>query len=156
MSAPVRLDVPTRLASDDAIPWAEVGGGFAMKLFRRGAVDGVYSMLNRFQPGFRAPKHRHLGEVHGYTLSGRWFYEEYDWVAGPGDYIYEPAGSVHTLVVPADNPAATVVFFTVAQGLELMDGDGQVFLVQDAAGMEALYRASLEQQGLAYPEAVLP
>jgi quercetin dioxygenase-like cupin family protein len=150
------VDLPTRLASDEAIPWAEVGGGFAMKLFRRGHADGVYSMLNRFDPGFRAPRHRHLGEVHGYTLSGRWFYEEYDWVAGAGDYIYEPAGSVHTLVVPADNPGPTVVFFTVAQGLELMDDAGSVFLVQDAAGMELLYRVSLEKQGLGYPASVLP
>ena len=146
----------TRLATDDAIPWAEVGGGFAMKLFRRGAKDGVYSMLNRFAPGFRAPRHRHLGEVHGYTLAGRWLYEEYDWVAGPGDYIYEPAGSVHTLVVPADNPAPTVVFFTVAQGLELMDDAGNVFMVQDAPGMEQLYRVSLEREGVAYPAGVLP
>jgi 2,4'-dihydroxyacetophenone dioxygenase len=146
----------TRLATDDSIPWGEVGGGFAMKLFRRGQADGVYSMLNRFDPGFRAPKHRHLGEVHGYTLSGRWFYEEYDWVATAGDYIYEPADSVHTLKVPDDNPGPTIVFFTVAQGLELMDDAGNVFMVQDAPGMEMLYRVSLEKQGIAYPATVLP
>jgi hypothetical protein len=113
-------------------------------------------MLNRFAPGFRAPKHRHLGEVHGYTLQGRWFYEEYDWVATAGDYIYEPADSVHTLKVPEDNPGPTIVFFTVAQGLELMDDAGNVFMVQDAPGMELLYRVSLEKQGLAYPATVLP
>ena len=146
----------TRLATDDSIPWGEVGGGFAMKLFRRGQADGVYSMLNRFAPGFRAPKHRHLGEVHGYTLQGRWFYEEYDWVATAGDYIYEPADSVHTLKVPEDNPGPNIVFFTVAQGLELMDDAGNVFMVQDAPGMELLYRVSLEKQGLAYPATVLP
>jgi quercetin dioxygenase-like cupin family protein len=156
MSASPRVDVPTRLAAADALPWAEVGGGFAMKLFRRGHADGVYSMLNRFAPGFRAPKHRHLGEVHGYTLEGRWHYEEYDWEAGPGDYIYEPAGSIHTLVVPADNPGPTVVFFTVALGLELFDDQGNMFMVQDAPGMELLYRVSLEKQGLAYPDSVLP
>jgi len=156
MSAAPRTDVPARLACDESIPWAEVGGGFAMKLFRRGQADGVYSMLNRFEPGFRAPKHRHLGEVHGYTLAGRWYYEEYEWVAGAGDYIYEPAGSVHTLVVPADNREPTLVFFTVALGLELVDDAGNVFLVQDAAGMELLYRVSLEKQGLAYPVGVLP
>ena len=156
MAAEPRVDVPTRLAEDASIPWGEVGGGFALKLFRRGKDDGVYSMLNRFDPGFRAPKHRHLGEVHGYTLQGRWLYEEYDWVAGAGDYIYEPAGSVHTLVVPAENPGPTLVFFTVAQGLELFDGDGKVFMVQDGAGMELLYRHALAQQGIAYPAGVLP
>ncbi len=156
MSAAPRIDVPTRLADDASIPWGEVGGGFALKLFRRGKDDGVYSMLNRFAPGFRAPRHRHLGEVHGYTLSGRWLYEEYDWVAGPGDYIYEPAGSIHTLVVPEDNPGPTLVFFTVFQGLELFDPDGNMFMVQDGAGMELLYRHALSQQGIAYPASVLP
>lgn len=156
MSAEPRIDVPTRLADDASIPWGEVGGGFALKLFRRGKDDGVYSMLNRFAPGFRAPRHRHLGEVHGYTLAGRWRYEEYDWVAGPGDYIYEPAGSIHTLVVPEDNPGPTVVFFTVAQGLELFDPEGHMFMVQDGAGMELLYRHALAQQGLEYPVHVLP
>jgi hypothetical protein len=59
-------------------------------------------------------------------------------------------------VVPADNREPTLVFFTVALGLELMDDAGKVFLVQDAPGMELLYRVSLEKQGVAYPAGVLP
>jgi len=154
MSAATRR-LATRLADDASLPWGEVGGGFALKLFRRGQDDGVYSMLNRFEPGFRAPTHRHLGDVHAYTLEGRWRYEEYDWVAGPGDYVFEPAGSTHTLVVPAENAGPTLVFFTVAQGLELYDAEGRVFMVQDGAGMEQLYRDALARQGVPFPAGVL-
>ena len=45
-------------------------------------ADDVYTIMNRFAPGFQAPKHLHLGEVHGFTLEGRWGYREYDWLAG--------------------------------------------------------------------------
>ena len=37
-----------------------------------------------------------------------------------------------------------------------MDDAGNVFMVQDAPGMELLYRVSLERQGMKYPETVLP
>jgi hypothetical protein len=37
-----------------------------------------------------------------------------------------------------------------------LKNQGRVFLVQDAAGMEQLYRGGLERQGVAYPTGVLP
>ena len=148
-------EVASSLVVQDDIPWAELGPGVEMKMLRRGMSDRVYTMMNRFAPGFVAPTHLHLGDVHAYTIAGRWHYREYDWVAGAGDYIYEPAGSVHTLVVPEDNTEPTVAIFTIAEGIELYDDDGEVFMTQNGETLDALYRAALECAGVPYPSAVL-
>jgi anti-sigma factor ChrR (cupin superfamily) len=154
---PIQIDA-TRLVRNAEIPWIWLGdrsSGVEMKLLRIGKEDGVYTMINRFQPGFQAPKHLHLGEVHALTLTGRWHYLEYDWVCESGDYVYEPPDTIHTLKVPEDNPEPVVVFFTVAKGMDLYDEAGQVFMTQDNAGMEALYRAGLETAGIPWPECIL-
>jgi quercetin dioxygenase-like cupin family protein len=38
--------------------------------------------------------------VHAFTLRGEWHYLEHDWIAKTGDYVFEPPGETHTLVVP--------------------------------------------------------
>ena len=149
-------EMSTSLVPHDHLPWAEIGPGVELKMLRRGDADGVYTMLNRFEPGFIAPKHLHLGDVHAYTIQGRWHYQEYDWVAGPGDYVFEPSGSIHTLVINEDNTEPTIALFTIANGIEVYDDNGDLLMLQDGPGMDALYRVGLEAQGLSYPEAVLP
>ena len=37
-------------------------------------------------------RHDHPHQVFGYTISGRWDYLEHEWVATPGDFIYESPG----------------------------------------------------------------
>lgn len=149
----------TRVVPGADVPWVWMGGPESkveMKLLKCGREDGVCSFLNRFHPGFLAPRHLHLGEVHAYTLQGSWHYLEYDWVSGAGDYVYEPPQTTHTLKVPDDGIEPTIVFFTVAKGMDLYDGDGNVFMTQDAAGMEAIYRAGVEALGVEFPKSILP
>jgi hypothetical protein len=40
--------------------------------------------------------------------------------------------------------------------MDLYDGEGNVFMRQDAAGMEAIYRAGLAEQGLDFPKSIVP
>ena len=150
------VETPTSLVPHEHLPWAEIGPGVEMKMLRRGQADGVYTMLNRFEPGFVAPTHLHLGDVHAYTIQGRWHYREYDWVAAAGDYVFEPSGSVHTLIIPEDNTEPTIALFTIANGIEIYDDNGDILMTQDGPGMDAFYRVGLEGKGLAYPDAVLP
>jgi anti-sigma factor ChrR (cupin superfamily) len=146
----------TRVVPGESIPWAELAPGIEIKMLRAGAADDRYVFMNRFAPGFTAPKHLHLGDVHGYTFQGRWHYFEYDWHAKAGDYIFEPAGTIHTLHVPEDNTGPTIVLFVVDKGLDLYDGEGRVFMTQDAKTIDALYRAALAAKGIEYPKQVLP
>lgn len=71
--------------------------------------------------------HRHRGPVQALTLEGSWRYEEYDWVARPGDFVRESPGRTHTLV--SDNGA--LIFFHVHGVLEFLDNEGNTTLVMD-------------------------
>jgi hypothetical protein len=46
---------------------------------------------------------------------------EHDWVAGPGTFIYEPAGEAHTLVIAEDSPEPALILFLVEGGLIFLD-----------------------------------
>ena len=149
----------TKLALDEEIPWASMGpdpkGGVDIKIFRVDSVNNRIAFLNRFQPGFIATKHRHVGEVHAYTLQGAWHYFEYDWISGPGDYVYEEPGTIHTLEALPSNTEPTVVFFVVEGGLDVYDDDNNLLLRVTIPMFEEMYRQGLETLGLAYPEGIL-
>ena len=64
--------------------------------------QGYWVNLLRVKKSGILSRHRHPNPVHGYVIKGRWEYLEHDWVAHAGDYVYEPPGETHTLVVPDD------------------------------------------------------
>ena len=59
----------------------------------------------------------------GYTTSGAWKYKEYDYVNRAGSFLYEPAGSVHTLQCIEDD---TRVWFQMYGANLNLDDDGNV------------------------------
>lgn len=77
------------------------------------AADGA-GMVNR---------HYHPHPVYAYTISGRWGYLEHDWVAGPGDVLFETPGTAHTLVA-YESDAPMRVFFVVQGPLLWVDDTG--------------------------------
>jgi hypothetical protein len=148
-------DVDTTVCHTDELPWAELAPGIEMKVLRTGAGTDRYTLMNRFAPGTVLPKHYHHGEVHAWTIEGTWGYLEYDWSASAGDYIYEPAGSVHTLAVPADATGPATIQFVIEKGLDFLDDDGNAFHVEDAETITALYVDTLAANGIERP-AILP
>ena len=110
-----------------------------MKVLRTGVGTDRYTLMNRSRPGTVLPKHYHHGEVHAWTIEGTWGYLEYDWSATAGDYIYEPAGSIHTLAVPEDSAVPAVVQFVIEKGLDFLDDDGNAFHVENAETITQLY-----------------
>lgn len=136
---------------DEEIPWVCVGEGIELKVMRVVEEQGIWVIRNRFAPGVSVMTHRHTGEVHGFTLAGCWRYAEYGIDYPAGTYIHEPANSVHTLTVNADNPGPTDVLF-VMQGSNLNLGpDGEIVRVDDGPTTLAVYLAVCEQQGLGRP-----
>jgi quercetin dioxygenase-like cupin family protein len=101
-----------------------------------------------FQAGFEVPTHRHTGPVWGYTVSGAWKYKEYEYVNRAGSFLYEPAGSVHTLT--CIEPDTLVWFHMYGANLNL-DADGNVESVTDGAGTLAAYYMLCEAEGLPRP-----
>ena len=116
---------------------------------------GLWVVRTRIVPDITIPKHRHTGEVFAVTFSGSWRYLEYPEVNTAGSYLFEPAGSVHTLTVPEDNTEPTDVFFAIWGANLNLDADGNVESVIDAGIVLQGYYLMCEAAGLPKPPVVL-
>jgi 2,4'-dihydroxyacetophenone dioxygenase len=135
----------------DDLPFVDIGDGNQLKVLQVRAREGLWIVENVFQPGFEVPTHRHTGPVWGYTKSGAWKYKEYDYVNRAGSFLYEPAGSVHTLTcIEAD----TRVWFHMYGANLNLDADGNIESVTDGAGTLAAYYLLCEAQGLPRPNVI--
>ena len=136
----------------DELPFVDIGDGNKLKVLLVDEGEGLWIVENIFQADFAVQKHRHSGPVFGYTTSGSWKYAEYDDVNTAGSFLYEPAGSVHTLTVQENN---TQVWFQM-YGVNLnLAADGSVESVSDGAGTLAAYYAMCEMQGLPRPNVIV-
>lgn len=136
---------------EDEIPWVDTGTGVELKLVQADIEAGLWIVRNRFVPGVVVQKHKHTGQVYGYTLTGAWKYAEYDYTNRAGSFLYEPAGSEHTLTVPDDNTELTDVWFQIYGSNLNLDADGNVESITDAEGIYGAYMAMCEAQGLPRP-----
>ena len=127
------LEVPTAVhRGRDDLPWADLGDGSLIKVLQIDETQGLWIIENVYKPGYLVQTHKHTGPVFAFTMSGAWQYRESDFVNRAGSYLYEPAGSVHTLEVPEDNTEDTHVFFTIYGANLNLDDAGNVESVYDA------------------------
>ena len=140
-----------RHLGEDEIPWVDTGTGVEIKLVQVDIEAGLWIVRNRFVPGATVQTHKHTGQVFGYTLAGAWKYAEYPYVNRAGSFLFEPAGSVHTLTVPDDNTELTDVWFQIHGANLNLDADGNVDSITDAAGIYEANMALCEANGLARP-----
>lgn len=136
----------------DELPFVDVGGGNLLKVIMVDEGQGLWIIENVFQAGFAVQTHKHTGPVYGYTVSGAWKYKEYDYVNRAGSFLFEPAGSVHTLTCIEDN---TRVWFQMYGSNLNLDEDGNIASVADGAGTLAHYYARCEEAGLPRPNVVV-
>ena len=129
----------------DDLPWVDIGDGSKMKVLQVKATEGLWIVQNIFSAGYTVPTHKHTGPVWGYTISGAWHYKEYDYVNRAGSFLYEPAGSVHTLECIEDD---TNVWFQMYGANLNLDADGKIESVFDGPGTLAAYYALCEAAGL--------
>jgi quercetin dioxygenase-like cupin family protein len=147
------IDVPPALHRNEAdLPYVSDMEGYSFQLAHVDLDAGLWVIRTRLEPGTALQTHRHTGQVLGFTLNGRWRYTEYghDYLAG--SHIFEPANSVHTLEAPADNTERTDVWFAVWGANLLLDPDGTISAVRDAAAVLRSYRELCEAAGLPQPE----
>ena len=79
---------------------------------------------------------------------------EYPEVNRAGSYLYEPAGSIHTLTVPEDNTEDTDVWFAIYGANLNLDDDGNVEMVIDAGTVLEFYLAMCEAEGHPRPNVI--
>lgn len=146
-------DAPTAVhMGADELPFVDIGPLAQMKILQVNEREGLWIIENIFQDGFEVQTHRHTGPVWGYTVSGAWKYKEYDYVNRAGSFLYEPAGSVHTLQCVEDD---TRVWFHMYGANLNLDAEGNVESVTDGAQALAGYYLLCEAAGLPRPNVLI-
>jgi len=141
--------VDTAVIDAESMPWmpfVPYTNDVLLKLLKVDPIRGEWITLLKAPAGLQLPKHHHSGTVHVYTVSGRWRYLEHDWVAGPGSFVFETAGTQHTPVGVGDDEIITL---NIVQGdWDLIGPEGQVLAIENWKSMMQRYLAFCETQGI--------
>lgn len=141
-------EAPTLLVRDEDLPWAVAPDGTAIKLLHVDLNQGLWISMTRLPAGAKVIKHFHTGFVYAVTLQGSWYYlESPEEISGPGSYLFEPAGSTHTLVTPPDQTVETIVWFAIYGANINLDDDGKPVSVVDARAALEMYRVYCDAIG---------
>ncbi len=136
----------------DELPFVDIGDGSLLKVLLVKPQEGLWIVENIFQEGYEVDKHRHTGPVFGYTRSGAWKYKEHDYVNREGSFLFEPAGSVHTLQCIEND---TRVWFQMYGSNINLDADDNITSVVDGQLTLDFYLAVCEEQGLPRPNVLV-
>ena len=149
------LEIPQALhRGESELPFVALGDGTHLQLLQVDVELGLWVIRTKFEAGVTVPTHKHTGQVFAFTIAGSWKYLEYPDVNLPGSYLYEPAGSVHTLTVPAENDGMTDVWFAIYGANLNLDADGNVETVIDAGLVRDTYFALCEAEGHPRPDVI--
>ncbi len=154
-SGDFRSGVPLALHRDVTdLPFVTIAEGVELQLLQVDIDAGLWVIRTRMQPGVTLPRHKHTGQVFAFTTAGSWKYLEYPEVNTAGSYLFEPAGSIHTLHVPATNSGVTDMWFAIwGANLEL-DSDEKVENVVDAGAALEIYRGLCREAGHPEPDVI--
>ncbi len=141
--------IDTALIDAEALPWhpfLPYADDVFIKLLKVNPVNGEWVTLLKAPAHVQLPRHHHAGTVMVYTLSGQWRYLEHDWVATPGSFVYETAGTRHT---PVGVGKDDVVTLNIVQGdWNLMSEDDQVLAIENWKTVMQRYLDHCKTHGL--------
>jgi quercetin dioxygenase-like cupin family protein len=147
--------VPAALhRAEKDLPFVEFQEGVDFQLLQVDLDAGLWVIRALFKPGVTIQRHKHTGEVFAFTIKGSWKYLEYPEVNTAGSYLYEPAGSIHTLHVPDTNTEITDVWFAIRGANLNLDEEGKVESVLDAGAVLEIYMALCEASGHGRPDVI--
>jgi 2,4'-dihydroxyacetophenone dioxygenase len=136
------------------LPFVPYQEGATFQLLHADIEAGLWVVRLRAEPGLTLQRHKHTGEIFAFTIQGSWKYLEYPEVNTAGSYLYEPAGSIHTLHVLKSNTAITDIWFAIRGAFLNLDANGKVELVMDAAMALEVYLAGCQTAGLPAPDVI--
>jgi quercetin dioxygenase-like cupin family protein len=131
-------------ASEDVSPWVPFVENVWIRHLTFDVRSSSASNVLWVAAGGMLGRHRHRGPVSGYTLEGSWQYMEYDWVAGPGDFVRESPGRTHTLY----SEKGMKTFFWLNGPLEFLDEDNRVTETVDVFWFIDHYERYCVEKGL--------
>ena len=128
----------------NALDWIPLGPGVSFRPLRFGRLGR--SLQLKVEQGVLVAPHRHTGPVHAYNLSGSRELVEKGEVAGPGAYVYEPAGNVDSWRCVGDEPC--IVLINLIGRLDYVDECGEVIDSTDTAKLYETYLAWCAAHGM--------
>ncbi len=132
----------------DDLPWLTSEDGAKIQVLHIDLNLGLWVVRTRWQPGYAVQTHYHTGPVFAVTHSGSWYYKEYpDYVNRAGSYLYEPAHSIHTLMVSDDITEETEVWFSIYGCNINIDEGGSILGIVDAKSVLEVYRSGCAANG---------
>lgn len=146
MNSPLPLHFASIALDTQTIPWIPLGPGESFKPLRFFPNDRGRVLLLKLNPGTVIPRHRHLGEVHAFNLSGSRKLLESGEVVGPGTFVFEPAGNVDSWMAIGDE--AVIVHITSFGAMEYLADDDQVLRRDTAASLREIYLRYCRDTGL--------
>lgn len=119
--------------------------------------ENVWVLRAIFKPGVVLPKHYHTGTVHLFTLSGSWNYVEYpDQPQTAGSYLFEPGGSIHTFMTPADNTENTDTLMVVHGANINFDEKGNYVGIMDTTWFMQIFDNLVKERGMEPAKYITP
>ena len=147
--------IPVAIQRKEAdLPMVKIGEGVAIQLLQVDLDHNTRVTRARLDPGVQLRTHIHTGHVFAWTLSGTWKYIEHAEASEANSYLYEPAGSAHTLMVPHDSDVpADVIFIVHGSNIEL-GATGEYEGATDAATIARAYLRGCKELGLPRPDII--
>ena len=128
-----------REVDSSTLPWVPQVEGVWFKPLRLAPHLDLWANLLKVSADGMLNRHRHHGPVDAWVMQGSWRYLEHGWVAGPGSFVHEPEGDVHTLVVEGGEEMVTL--FIVRGPVDYIDDDDRVIRTDTAQSKLELYEA---------------
>ena len=141
------LEIATPVMPEDERIWVPQMKDVWFRPLLLNTVQGQWCNLLRVRRAGILSRHRHPAPVHGYVIKGSWRYLEHDWVAREGDYVFEPPGETHTLIVDAD-VEEMITFFNISGCMYYVDEQGKNTGFEDVFTKIDMCRKHYEDVGL--------
>jgi len=133
-------------SSERESPWVPFGSQAAIRHLLFDTRHNILSNILWMKSAGVIGTHKHRGTVVMVCLEGSARYLEYDWVAGPGDFIYETPGLIHTLV--SDDPNGVKLFGWLQGPIEFYDDKGNFVETLDVWWFINHYESHCREHGI--------
>jgi quercetin dioxygenase-like cupin family protein len=144
-------DYPPEIAvgaePDDPRVWVPQAPDVWFRPLLLNTVTGQWCNLLKVTRSGIVSRHRHPGAVVGYVIKGKWKYDEHEWVADTGSFVYEPPGEIHCLRVP-DDCTEMVTFFNILGAMIYLDETGHQVGYEDTFTKIDMCRSHYAANGL--------
>lgn len=125
-----------------ALAWMPLGDGVWVRPLRFCGEER--SLQLKVAPGVTIGRHRHAGDVHAFNVSGSRRLGDGE-IAGPGAYVYEPAGNEDSWTCVGDEPC--VVQISMSGRLVYLGENDEVVDYTDTPKLRAQYLAWCRRNG---------